>query len=85
MEEYEEALKLDKEKYLAKIKLEAKVEKELREVLEGELHNNETFHLTVKKLLPILRQLPQEPVDNKYLKEIFDRCCLNPIYNLPDI
>ena len=70
---------------MTKAELETKVAKELKEVLDSEIYNNETFHLTVKKLLPILRQLPQEPVDNKYLQEIFDRCCLNPIYNLPDI
>tara|TARA_R100000655_G_scaffold17781_1_gene37677 strand:- start:510 stop:722 length:213 start_codon:yes stop_codon:yes gene_type:complete len=70
---------------MTKAELETKVAKELKEVLDSEIYNNETFHLTVKKLLPILRQLPKEPVDNKYLKEIFDRCCLNPIYNLPDI
>tara|TARA_Y100000593_G_scaffold28437_1_gene56722 strand:+ start:489 stop:788 length:300 start_codon:yes stop_codon:yes gene_type:complete len=65
--EYEAAIKLDKEKYSAKIKLEAKVEKEMREVFKGELHNNETFYLMVKKLVPILDQLPQEPVLNEYL------------------
>ena len=70
---------------MTKAELETKVAKELKEVLDSEIYNNETFHLTVKKLLPILRQLPQEPVDNKYLKEIFERCSLNPIYNLPDI
>jgi len=65
--EYEDAIKLDKEKYSAKIKLEAKVEKEMREVFKCELHNNETFYLMVQKLEPILNQLPQEPVLNKYI------------------
>ena len=73
MEEYEDEIKLDKEKYLAKIKLEAKVEKEMREVLEGELHNNETLHLMGQKLVPVLRQLPQEPVLNKYLVLVLGR------------
>jgi hypothetical protein len=71
--EYKDAIKLDKEKYLAKIKLEAKVEKEMREVLEGELYNNETFYLMVKKLVPILGQLPQEPVLNKYIGTYLSR------------
>ena len=73
LEEYEEAVKLDKEKYLSKIKLEAKVEKEMREVLGGELHNNETMNLMVQKLVPILAQLPQEPVLNKYLVLVLGR------------
>ena len=73
MEEYEDEIKLDKEKYLAKIKLEAKVEKEMREILEGELHNNETFHLMGQKLVPVLRQLPQEPVLNKFISTCLDR------------
>tara|TARA_Y100001973_G_scaffold87417_1_gene131350 strand:- start:60 stop:341 length:282 start_codon:yes stop_codon:yes gene_type:complete len=74
MEEYEEALKLDKEKYLAKIKLEAKVEKEMREILEGEIYNNETMYLMSQKLIPVLAQLPQEPILNKYIGEYIDRC-----------
>ena len=72
--EYEDEIKLDKAKYSAKIKLEAKVEKEMREVLKGELHNNETFYLMVQKLVPILGQLPQEPVLNKYIGGYIDRC-----------
>ena len=74
MEEYEEALKLDKEKYLAKIKLEAKVEKEMREILEGEIYNNETMYLMGQKLIPVLAQLPQEPILNKYIGRYIDRC-----------
>ncbi len=74
MEEYEEALKLDKEKYLAKIKLEAKVEKEMREILEGEIYNNETMYLMGQKLIPVLAQLPQEPILNKYIGGYIDRC-----------
>ena len=85
MEEYEDEIKLDKEKYLAKIKLEAKVEKEMREVLEGELHNNETFHLMGQKLVPVLAQLPQEPVLNKYighyLSQTAKRMQLNDLLN----
>jgi len=73
MKEYEDAIKLDKEKYSAKIKLEAKVEKEMRDVLEGELHNNETFYLMVQKLVPVLDQLPQEPVLNKYIGTYLSR------------
>jgi len=74
MEEYEEALKLDKEKYLAKIKLEAKIEKEMREILESEIYNNETMYLMGQKLIPVLAQLPQEPILNKYIGEYIDRC-----------
>tara|TARA_Y100001938_G_scaffold122849_1_gene171620 strand:- start:57 stop:338 length:282 start_codon:yes stop_codon:yes gene_type:complete len=74
MEEYEKALKLDKEKYLAKIKLEAKVEKEMREILEGEIYNNETMYLMSQKLIPVLAQLPQEPILNKYIGGYIDRC-----------
>tara|TARA_Y100001938_G_scaffold129042_1_gene183484 strand:- start:71 stop:352 length:282 start_codon:yes stop_codon:yes gene_type:complete len=74
MEEYEEALKLDKEKYLAKIKLEAKIEKEMREILEGEIYNNETMYLMGQKLIPVLAQLPQEPILNKYIGGYIDRC-----------
>jgi len=74
MEEYEEALKLDKAKYSAKIKLEAKVEKEMREILEGEIYNNETMYLMGQKLIPVLAQLPQEPILNKYIGRYIDRC-----------
>ena len=74
MEEYEEALKLDKEKYLEKIKLEAKIEKEMREILEGEIYNNETMYLMGQKLIPVLAQLPQEPILNKYIGRYIDRC-----------
>jgi len=71
--EYVAAIKLDKKKYLAKIELEAKVEKEMKEALKDELYNNETFSLLVQKLVPILSQLPREPVLNKYLKPHFLR------------
>ena len=74
MEEYEEALKLDAEKYSEKIKLEAKVEKEMREILEGEIYNNETMYLMGQKLIPVLAQLPQEPILNKYIGSYIDRC-----------
>jgi len=71
--EYENAIKLDKEKYLAKIKLEAKVEKEMREVLKNEIYNNETFSLMVEKLAVIFKQLPQEPILNEYIGTYMDR------------
>ena len=74
MEEYEEALKLDAEKYSEKIKLEEKVEKEMREILEGEIYNNETMYLMGQKLIPVLAQLPQEPILNKYIGGYIDRC-----------
>ena len=74
MEEYEKALKLNAEKYSEKIKLEAKVEKEMREILEGEIYNNETMYLMSQKLIPVLAQLPQEPILNKYIGEYIDRC-----------
>tara|TARA_Y100001963_G_C6756268_1_gene437006 strand:+ start:292 stop:540 length:249 start_codon:yes stop_codon:yes gene_type:complete len=65
---------LSKEKYLAKIKLEAKVEKEMREILEGEIHNNETMYLMSQKLIPVLAQLPLEPILNRYIRAYIDRC-----------
>ncbi len=77
--EYVAAIKLDKKNYLAKIELEAKVEKEMKEALKDELYNNETFSLLVEKLVPILYQLPHEPVLNKYLKPHFLR--LNELMN----
>jgi len=54
-----------------KKQLEKKVEKEMREVMEGELFNNETFNLMVEKMVTVLEQLPNEPVENEFLKELF--------------
>ena len=54
-----------------KKQLEKKVEKEMREVMEGELFNNETFNLMVEKMVTVLEQLPNEPVENEFLKEMF--------------
>jgi len=56
-----------------KKQLEKKVEKEIREVMEGELFNNETFNLMVEKMVTVLEQLPNEPVENEFLKEMFLR------------
>ena len=56
-----------------KKQLEKKVEKEMREVMEGELFNNETFNLMVEKMVTVLEQLPNEPVENEFLKELFLR------------
>ena len=56
-----------------KKQLEKKVEKEMKEVMEGELFNNETFNLMVKKMVTVLEQLPNEPVENEFLKELFLR------------
>jgi len=56
-----------------KKELERKVEKEMREVMEGELYNNETFNLMVEKMVTVLGQLPNEPVENEFLKELFLR------------
>ena len=56
-----------------KKQLEKKVEKEMREVMEGELFNNETFNLMVEKIVTVLGQLPNEPVENEFLKELFLR------------
>ena len=56
-----------------KKQLEKKVEKEMREVMEGELFNNETFNLMVEKMVTVLEQLPNEPVENEFLKEMFLR------------
>lgn len=56
-----------------KKQLEKKVEKEMREVMEDELFNNETFNLMVEKMVTVLEQLPNEPVENEFLKELFLR------------
>ena len=56
-----------------KKQLEKKVEKEMREVMEGELFNNETFNLMVEKMVTVLEQLPNEPVENEFLRELFLR------------
>tara|TARA_R100001443_G_scaffold26600_1_gene39892 strand:+ start:102 stop:317 length:216 start_codon:yes stop_codon:yes gene_type:complete len=56
-----------------KKQLEKKVEKEMREVMESELFNNETFNLMVEKMVTVLEQLPNEPVENEFLKEMFLR------------
>jgi len=56
-----------------KKQLEKKVEKEIREVMEGELFNNETFNLMVEKMVTVLEQLPNEPVENEFLRELFLR------------
>ena len=57
-----------------KEQLEKKVEKEMKELMEkGELYNNETFNLMVEKMVTILEQLPNEPVENEFLKDFFLR------------
>tara|TARA_B100000965_G_scaffold402949_1_gene430041 strand:- start:711 stop:947 length:237 start_codon:yes stop_codon:yes gene_type:complete len=61
--------------------LELAVEIQIKELFwEGEIHNNETAHLMSDKIINILSQLPNEPVENEYLKGWFSR--LEKIINL---
>ena len=60
--------------FIHKKLLEQAVEIEIKELFcYGEIHNNETFNLKVHKLVKILSRLPNEPVENEYLKEMFVR------------
>ena len=40
---------------------------------EDDIYNNETFNLKVQKMKEVLSRLPNQPVKNEYLKEIFLR------------
>ena len=40
---------------------------------EDDIYNNETFNIKVQKMKEVLSRLPNEPVENEYLKEIFLR------------
>jgi len=40
---------------------------------EDDIYNNETFNIKVQKMKEVLSQLPNQPVKNEYLKEMFLR------------
>ncbi len=61
------------DKALNKQLIEDAVEKEMRELMQYEIFNNESFAIAVKKMSKVLEQLPEEPIDNEYLKELFLR------------
>ena len=59
---------------LRKESLELAIEIQIKELFwENKIHNNETFYLMNQKIIEILSQLPNEPVENEYLKEWFTR------------
>tara|TARA_B100000427_G_scaffold148926_1_gene123897 strand:+ start:162 stop:392 length:231 start_codon:yes stop_codon:yes gene_type:complete len=58
---------------IRKKSLEDAIEIQIKELFDSEIHNNESFNLKVQKMTEILSQLPNEPVENEYLKEIFLR------------
>ncbi len=40
---------------------------------EDDIYNNETFNIKVQKMKEVLSRLPNQPVKNEYLKEMFLR------------
>jgi len=59
---------------LRKESLELAIEIQIKELFwENKIHNNETSYLMNQKIIEILSQLPNEPVENEYLKELFLR------------
>ncbi len=59
---------------LRKESLELAVEIQIKELfLENKIYNNESSYLMSQKIIEILSQLPNEPVENEYLKEWFAR------------
>ena len=59
---------------LWKESLELAVEIQIKELFwENKIYNNETSYLMSQKIIEILSQLPNEPVENEYLKEWFTR------------
>lgn len=40
---------------------------------ENDIYNNETFNIKVQKMKEVLSRLPNQPVKNEYLKEMFLR------------
>ena len=59
---------------LRKESLELAVEIQIKELFwENKIYNNETSYLMSQKIIEILSQLPNEPVENEYLKEWFTR------------
>jgi len=59
---------------LRKESLELAVEIQIKELFwENKIYNNESSYLMNQKIINILSQLPNEPVENEYLKELFLR------------
>ena len=59
---------------LRKQSLELAVEIQIKDLfLENKIYNNESSYLMNQKIINILSQLPNEPVENEYLKELFLR------------
>ena len=59
---------------LRKESLELAVEIQIKDLfLENKIYNNESSYLMNQKIINILSQLPNEPVENEYLKELFLR------------
>ena len=59
---------------LWKESLELAVEIQIKELFwENKIYNNESSYLMNQKIINILSQLPNEPVENEYLKELFLR------------
>ena len=59
---------------LRKQSLELAVEIQIKDLfLENKIYNNESSYLMNQKIINILSQLPNGPVENEYLKELFLR------------
>ena len=59
---------------ISKKLLEDVVECQIKELfLQAEIYNNESSYLMNQKIINILSQLPNGPVENEYLKELFLR------------
>ena len=59
---------------LRKESLELAVEIQIKELFwENKIYNNESSYLMNQKIINILSQLPNGPVENEYLKELFLR------------
>ena len=59
---------------LRKESLELAVEIQIKELFwENKIYNNESSYLMSQKIVEILSQLPNEPVENEYLKKCFAR------------
>ena len=59
---------------IRKKSLEDAIEIQIKELFwENKIYNNESSYLMSQKIIEILSQLPNEPVENEYLKEWFAR------------
>ena len=59
---------------ISKKLLEDVVECQIKELfLQAKIYNNESSYLMNQKIINILSQLPNGPVENEYLKELFLR------------